>query len=207
MTDDPRDLAYTVQDPIPTGGSTAMTEQTFPTLNGVLSAYAAWEREMFAHPDEAERYAEVLSLTRQQLRDMRLGNHIDSQKFGADDVRVTPLDPDEVSRLIMAGAAVEVPARKTARQEAEDDLVRAGLAPIMAALPIPQLDAVKLIHWSQLSLREAGAHLSIHERSVRDRLNRAYASIKAAIPVDGYRRVRQYLVAEGQKDRAQKEAA
>jgi hypothetical protein len=206
MTDDAlTDLTYTVQDPVPTGGSTVnATEQTFPTMNGVLSAYAAWEREMFAHPDDAERYAEVLSLTRQQLRDMRLGNRVDEQMIGHGN-RVTPLDPDEVSRLITAGVAVQMPTPKTARQEAEDDLVRAGLAPILAGLPIPQLDAVRHVHWFQHSLREAGAALAIDKRAVTFRLERAYAYIKASIPVDGYRRVRQWLVAQGQKDRAAKE--
>lgn len=206
MNATPDEVAYEMQGPQPNSeGSDPITEQTFPTLHGVLQSYRLLEREMFAHPEDAERYAEMLSLTRQQMRDHRMGDSVDSQKFGARDMRVTPADPDEVQRLMLLGVATKVPREKNARQVAEDDLLRAGLAPILASLPIPQLDAVRHVHWFQSSIRETAASLGVHRSSVVDRLNRAYASIAAAIPVTGYRAVRTWLVGRGQQDRATRE--
>lgn len=179
--------------------------QTIPTLPGVLTSYRVLEREMFADPDNAERYAELLKLTRSQVRDFLLGHRTDPQRFGGGDQRVPAYSPENIQRLLTYKIAKRIPREKTARQVAEDDLLAAGLAPILASLTIAQLDAVRHVHWFQFSQQEAADSLHIARASVRERLAGAYAKVRAAIPADGYRKVVAWLISQGQKDRAVRE--
>jgi predicted DNA-binding protein (UPF0251 family) len=179
---------------------------SIPTSSGVRSVYADLERSMFGS-DDPDRIAEILALARAQMSDDVSKDRPQKLEGG----RVHPVDPEVFERMVPEGAPMKIHGRyrqqrrrllptyreKTARQLAEDELLRAGLAPILSDLTVAQADALRHVHWYSLPYREAAARLGVATTSLTQRLNSAYRKIRAAIPVIDYRAVREYLISAG----------
>jgi predicted DNA-binding protein (UPF0251 family) len=169
-------------------------------------AYSAVEAQQFSDPDDRDRLAEILALTRAQTQDDISADR--PQRMGAGGSAVVlPHDPDSLESYAyerdslgrQTGKRGRIVRPKTARELWEDQMLAAGFQPILESLTVAQQDAIRLVWREGMTRREAAAVLGIKHQAVNDRLTGAYAKIRAALVLQmenetpTYRDVRKHL--------------